>query len=129
MKTKLVFFIASLLFTSEVTFSQALIFCEKADMNGKAVNANTIFTVPKNGGPVTLLFTVPAASKPASVSFDVYRLDNGKEVFQRTIKQDVSASQKFVAKQVTFNDEGRYRVYVFDGSDKPLARSELLIKK
>ncbi|HYV93045.1 MAG TPA: hypothetical protein VE978_14740 [Chitinophagales bacterium] len=129
MKTKLVFFIASLLMISEVSFSQSLIFCDRADVNGKAVNANTIFTVPKNGGPVTLLFTAAASAKPASVSFDVYRLDNGKEVFISTIKQALNGSQNFVAKQMTFYDAGRYRVYVFDTQDKPLARSEVLIKK
>lgn len=130
MKSKLAFFVtAALLSISFASFSQALSFCEKADASGKPVNANTAFTVAKNGGPVTMLFTVPAGSKLTSVSFDVYKIDNGKEVFQSTLKQNVSGSQNWVAKQMTFYNEGRYRVYVFDEQDKQLARAEVLIKK
>ena len=129
MRTKLVFIIASLLFVSEISFSQSLTFCDKTDASGKAVNANTTFTVAKNGGPVTMLFTTSPAAKLSTVSFDVYRLDNGKEVFQSTLKQPVTGGQNWVAKQMTFYNEGRYRVYVFDDQDKPLARAEVLIKK
>jgi len=129
MKSKLAPFIVALLLISEISFSQSLTFCDKADAAGKAINANTTFTVAKNGGPVTMLFTAPPASKLSTVSFDVYRLDNGKEVLVTSMKQPVAGSQNYAAKQMTFYDEGRYRVYVFDDQDKPLARAEVLIKK
>lgn len=130
MKSKLAFFlIAALLSISSASFSQTLTFCDKADASGKPVNASTIFTVAKNGGPVTMLFTLPAGSKLTVVSFDVYKVDNGKEVFQSTLKQPVTGSQNWVSKQMTFYNEGRYRVYVFDDQDKQLSRAEVLIKK
>src|SRR6476646_10776041 len=103
MKSKrALFLIAALLSISFSSFSQALTFCDKADVSGKAVNANTVFTVAKNGGPVTMLFTLPPGSKFTSVSFDVYKIDNGKEVFQSTLKQPVNSSQNWVSKQMTF---------------------------
>ena len=123
------FLIAALLSISFASFSQSLTFCDKADAGGKPVNANSVFTVAKNGGPVTMLFTLPAASKLTSVSFDVYKIDNGKEVFQSTLKQPVNGSQNSVSKQMIFYNEGRYRVYVFDDQDKQLSKGEVLIKK
>jgi hypothetical protein len=130
MKSKrALFLIAALLSISFASFSQALTFCEKVDASGKSVNENTVFTVTKNGGPVTMRFTLPAAYKATLVSFDVYKIDNGKEVFQTTLKQNVTNSQNWVSKQMTFYNEGRYRVYVFDDQDKQLSRAEVLIKK
>jgi hypothetical protein len=110
-------------------FSQSLTFCDKVDGTGKAVNANSAFTIAKNGGPVTLLFTLPAGSRVATVNFDLYKIDNGKEVFQSTMKQPVNAAQGWVSKQITLYNEGKYRVYVFDDQDKQLAKGELTIKK
>ena len=121
--------ILALLAVSLTSFSQSLIFCDKADAAGKPVNANTQFTIGKNGGPVTLLFTFPASAKLNSVNFDLYKIENGKEVFQSTMKQPLNTSQNWVAKQVTLYNEGKYRVYVFDDLDKQLAKSELVIKK
>ena len=121
--------IIALLSVSIASFSQSLTFCEKTDASGKPVNANTQFTIGKNGGPVTLLFAFPATTKLTSVNFDLYKIENGKEVFQSTMKQPVNTSQNWVAKQVTLYNEGRYRVYVFDEQDKQLAKSELVIKK
>lgn len=110
-------------------FSQALTFCDRADVTGKAINAGTTFTIAKNGGPVTLLFSLPSAAKLSTVNFDLYKLENGKEIFQSTMKQPVDASREWVAKQITLYNEGRYRVYVFDDQDKQLAKGELTIRK
>ncbi|MEO5675788.1 MAG: hypothetical protein ABIQ74_14190 [Chitinophagales bacterium] len=108
--------------------SQSLTFCEKADGFGKAVNQNTVFTIADNGGPVTILFTSPSNLNVTVVNFDVYKIDGGKEIYQSTMKQPLSA-QSWVAKQVTFYNDGKYCVYAFDEQDNQLARSEILIRK
>ena len=128
MKTK---FFAALLgaFIWSVTFSfaQKLTFCEKADASGNPVNANTAFTISKNGGPVTLLFTPPLGMKLSSVNFDIYKIIDTKEVYQSSMKQPVTGA--WVSKQVTLYDDGKYRVYVFDENDKQLAKGDLTIKR
>ena len=129
MKTKsvILFFFVCLL--AAPAFSQTLVFAEKVDASGKAVNQNVMFAVGKSGGQVTFLFTLPSAANLPSVNFDLYKLEGGKEVYQSTMKQAVNANQKWVSKQVTFYNEGRYRVYVFDDADKQLAKAELTVKK
>ena len=117
------------LFISLSANAQSLTFCERVDAAGSPVDSNTTFSVSKNGSPVTFYFVLPAGFNSTSVNFDVYRLDQQKEIFHSTIKQPVNASQKVVSKQMTFYDAGRYRVYVFDDKDKQLAKSELMIKK
>ncbi|MFI5134588.1 MAG: hypothetical protein ACHQD9_01925 [Chitinophagales bacterium] len=109
--------------------SQSLTFCERVDGSGAPINSNTVFSVNKNGSPVTFYFVLPAGYNSSSINFDVYRLNQEKEVFHSTIKQPVSASQKSVSKQMTFYDAGTYRIYVFDDKDRQLAKGELTIKK
>ena len=117
------------MFFSVAAFSQALSFSEKLDGSGNPVDPGNVFTVNKNGSPISLYFTMPAGFTGTSVNFDIYRIDEGKEVFHSTMKQAVSPSQKSVVKQMTFYDAGKFRVYVFDEKDKQLAKSDLTIKR
>ncbi len=128
MKTTLIVsLITALSIATNFSSAQKLTFCEKADASGNAINANTTFAVAKNGGPVTLLFNLAAGSKLSAVNFDLYKVVDGKEIYQSTIKQPISGS--WVAKQVTLYDAGKYSVYVFDDADNQLAKGELMIKK
>lgn len=124
MVTATAFLLAGISFTGH---AQSLSFCQKLDASGNPANPSTEFTVGKNGGPVLFYFVPPQSFASASVNFDVYTLQEGKEVFKVTLKQSASGS-KAVAKQMTFYDAGRYRIYVFDDKDKQLAKGELTIK-
>jgi len=130
MKTQfcITLFVSMIVF-STAAFSQSLSFCEKIDAKGNPVNINTAFSVNKNGSPVSFIFALPAGYNGASVNFDIYRVDQEKEVFHSTMKQAVNNSQKTVVKQMTFYDAGKYRIYVFDEKDQQLAKSDLIIKK
>jgi len=108
--------------------SQTLTFCDRVDGSGGAVNSYSTLTVQKNGTPVTFLFTLPKNTPCRNVNFDVYRIVNEKEVYQSTIKQPAS-SNNWVSKQMTFYQEGKYIVYVFDDEDKQLAKGTLMVKK
>lgn len=113
-------------FTSLLS-AQSLSFCEKLDGAGNPVNVNSVFTVGKNGSPVVFYF-VPAQVINAAVSFDVYAVNEGKEVFRSTLKQAGNGA-KPVSKQMTFYDAGHYRIYVFDENDKQLAKGDLTIRR
>src|SRR5258706_12108233 len=130
MKAKVTFlFLAACLIFSGAVFSQQLTFCEKLDARGNPVNPGNTFTVNKNGSPISLCFVTPAGFTGTSVNFDIYRVDDGKEVFHSTMKQPVNSSQKSVVKEMTFYDAGKFRVYVFDEKDQQLAKAELTIKR
>jgi len=81
--------------------AQSLTFCKSVDKDGHAVNASQEFAVAKNGGPVTFLVQFTGTNKPGAVSFDVYKLDKGKEVYSSTIKQNTEPSKNWLSKEVT----------------------------
>lgn len=128
MKTKFSGLTIVFFFCISLAHSQTLSFCERVNADGSAVNSYSSYTIEKNGSPVTFLFTVPTNATTQNVNFDVYRVMNGKEVYQSTVKQ--AASQKnWITKQMTFYQEGQYVIYVFDEKDKNLAKATLTVKK
>ena len=118
-----------MIFFSLAATSQSLTFCEKVDASGNPVNPNTVFSVKQNGSPISFFYILPTGYNGASVNFDIYKIDENKEVFHSTMKQAVNPAQKSVSKQMTFYDAGKYRIYVFDEKDQQLAKSDLVIKK
>jgi hypothetical protein len=119
----------ALAFSSGIN-AQKLSFSEKINSNGDPLNAATTFAVGKNGGVVYIHFVLPANFNGAQVNFDVYRLEaGGKEVFQSTMKQPVTAGKSTVSKQMTFYDAGQYRIYVFNEKDQQLGSGTLTIKQ
>lgn len=123
---RLTFVLGFLITLTPDLLAQSLTFCERIDAAGNPVNVNTVFTVSKNGSPVVFYF-VPGQAMNAALSFDVYAVNDGKEVFRSTLKQNGNGT-KAVSKQMTFYDAGRYRIYVFDENDKQLAKGDITIK-
>jgi hypothetical protein len=123
-------FCLSLFFLMATAFhgnAQSLIFCKTAD-NGRPVNAAQEFTVNKDGGKVTLLLQLPPSIHPSAVSFDIYKVKTGKEIFGSTVKQALEPGKNWVSKEVTFYDAGTYRVYAFDDKDNTITKGNLTIK-
>ena len=107
--------------------AQSLIFCKTAD-NGRPVSSAQEFTVGKDGGKVTFLLQLPPSIHPSVVSFDIYKVQTGKEVFGSTVKQALEPGKNWVSKEVTFYDAGSYRVYAFDDKDNTITKGNLTIK-
>lgn len=108
--------------------AQSLTICKSVDKEGHGVNASQEFTVAKNGGNVTFLVQFTATNKPASVSFDIYKLDKGKEIFSSTIKQNTEPSKNWLSKEITLYEAGSYRVYLYDDKDNLITKSNFTVK-
>ena len=110
------------------SMAQTLTFCKSVDKDGRAVNAAQEFTVAKDGGKVFFLLQLPATIHPTAVSYDVYKIEKGKEVFSSTLKQPTTPNINWLSKEVTFYDPGSYRVYVYDDKDTPITKATFTIK-
>ncbi|MEO6168513.1 MAG: hypothetical protein ABIO46_13290 [Chitinophagales bacterium] len=107
--------------------AQSITFCKSTDKEGHALNASQEFTLTKSGTVIVFLFQF-APTKPSSLSYDLYKVEKGKEVFSATMKQSLDPTKEFISKDVTLYDAGAYRVYVYDDKDKLLAKSGFIIK-
>lgn len=126
-KIPLILFAFSLLAGTNVAEAQSITFCKSTDKEGRALNAGQEFTLTKSGAVIVFLFQL-AAVRPPTVSYDMYKVENGKEVFSATMKQPVDPSKAWLSKEVTLYDAGAYRVYVYDDKDKLLAKSGFTVK-
>jgi len=111
--------------------AQSLTFCKSVDKTGKSLGSSQEFTISKDGGKVTFLFQFSPSTTPmvSEISYDMYVLDKGKEVFNSTMQQAVNANQKWLSKEVTFYQAGTYRVYVYDEKDQLLTKGTVTIRQ
>ena len=129
MRNIIVSVVFTLVFGSlNVLMAQTLTVCKSVDKDGHPVNAAQEFSVAKDGGKVVFLLQLPPAIHPAAVSYDVYKIDKGKEVFSSTLKQPLEPNKNWLLKEVTFYDAGSYRVYVYDDKDNQLTKANFSIK-
>lgn len=126
-KIQLILLAFGLLAGGNTAGAQSITFCKSTDKEGHALNAGQEFTLSKSGTVVVFLVQF-AAAKPASISYDMYKVENGKEVFSATMKQSPDPAKNWLSKEVTLYDAGAYRVYVYDEKDKLLAKSGFTIK-
>lgn len=126
-RLRFIFVLISIPAIVSIANAQAITFCKSVDKEGHAVNAAKEFTL--SGSSARIVFLLQFGSvRPALVSYDLYKLENGKEVFSSTLKQSPEPGKNWLSKEVTLYDVATYRVYAFDDKDKVLGKSEFTLK-
>ena len=116
------------LFTAGVSYSQVLYFCESVDEDGEPVNDANYFTITQDGGYLDFLVRMDSRVGVYSVYYKVYKIRNGKEVYDNTIWQDVEPDWTWFWKEINFYEDGTYDVYVYDEWDNFIASSTIEIE-
>ena len=129
-KIILIVFIALLNFcVADSGYSQSLQFCEDVSKEGVAISASSVFNISTKGGYLKCLTSLPYTIGTSSVSYEVYRIDSdGNEIYDNTIYQDVDPSWTWFWKEITFYDEGRYNISVYDSDKNYLASAQIRIQ-
>lgn len=107
--------------------SQQVIFCETVNHSGIAKNASKEFTIGHDGGFIKILVKMNKEVGSNTVIFDVYKINNGKELFDNTVRMEIQPALTWFYKEITFFKGGAYRVYVYDERDKLLGLGEVKI--
>ena len=124
------FVFAAFLFFTNASQAQSLYFCEAVDKEGYAINESNTFVIGNNGGYFDLLVRLPYELKSYYVNYDIYEVKtDGSEIFSSTIRQDSQPDWEFFWKEMTFYDEGTYKIYVYDDNDYLLTSSTVKVKK
>ncbi|GDX51241.1 hypothetical protein LBMAG27_02880 [Bacteroidota bacterium] len=124
------FVFAAFLFFANASQAQSLYFCEAVDKEGYAINESNTFVIGNNGGYFDLLVRLPYELKSYYVNYDIYEVKtDGSEIFSSTIRQDSQPEWEFFWKEMTFYDEGTYKIYVYDDNDYLLTSSTVKVKK
>ena len=72
---------------------------------------------------------MPNGINSSSITYDIFRLNETKaEIFESTIRQDVSPEYTWFSKEITFHIAGNYNVYVYDDKEKLLCVGRVTIK-
>ena len=108
--------------------AQVLYFCEDVDEDGYPENESSAFTIGTEGGWLKFLVRLDEEVDCNEVKYVIYKVArSGKEKYSTTIYQDVEENWVWFWKQVTFYDDGSYKVYVYDKYDKFLSSGSLKI--
>jgi len=108
-------------------YSQQVVFCESVDRMGVPVKASKDFTIGSGGGFVKILVKLKKEIGSENVVFDIYKVNDNKEVFNNTIRMATQPALTWFYKEITFFYSGEYRVYVYDERDKLLGVGEVRI--
>ena len=127
---KSIFLFSILVFTTHLSYSQKLSFCESIDSStGTPRKTSTTFTISSGGGFLHVLVTMPNGINSSSITYDIFRLNENKlETFESTIHQDVYPEYTWFSKQITFHTAGNYNVYVYDDKEHLLCVGRVTIK-
>ncbi len=118
------------LFISTNSVAQSLHFCEAVDEDGYAINESNTFLIGNDGGYFDLLVRLPYELKSYYVNYDIYEVKaDGSEQFNLTIRQDAQPDWEFFWKEMTFYNEGIFKVYVYDDNDYLITSSIVNVKK
>ena len=108
--------------------AQTLYFCEDVDEDGYPENEATTFTIGENGGWLIMLVKLDDEVDCSQVKYVIYKVSkNGKEKYNTTIYQDVEENWVWFWKKITFYDDGKYNVYVYDEHDNFLTSGSVRI--
>ncbi len=107
--------------------AQEVIFCESVDRSGTPVKASKEFTIGSDGGFIKILVRLKKEIGSENVVFDIYKINDTKEVFNNTIRMTTQPALTWFYKEITFFKQGDYRVYVYDDMDKLLGVGEVKI--
>ena len=108
-------------------FSQQIIFCESVDQSGNPKNASKEFTIGEDGGFIKILIKSNKEIGSNAIIFDVYKLNDEKEIFNNTVRMEIKPAVTWFYKEITFFKSGIYRVYVYDEKDKLIGLGDLKI--
>lgn len=108
-------------------FSQQIIFCESVDQSGNPKDASKEFTIGEDGGFIKILIKTNKEIGSNSIIFDVYKVNDGKELFNNTVRMDIQPVVTWFYKEITFFKSGIYRVYVYDEKDKLIGLGDVKI--
>ncbi len=110
-------------------YSQSLQFCEDVGSNGVPIKPSSVFSIESKGGYLKCLTSLPYRVGTSNVNYEVYRIDSeGNEKYDNTIQQAVDPSWTWFFKEITFYDEGRYNIYVYDSDKNFLASQQIRIQ-
>lgn len=107
--------------------SQDVIFCERVDPSGKAVNESRFFKISPKGGFFDVLVKLSRPVQSQEVVFDIYHKSNGKEDFINSVRMKINPFATWFYKEITFYLKGEYVIYVFDEKDKLLGTGSVKI--
>lgn len=108
--------------------AQSIYFCEDVDEDGYPKNESSSFTIGSKGGWLKILVKLDDEIDCNEIKYIIYKVSrNGKEKYDNTIHQDVEENWVWFWKQVTFYDDGKYNVYVYDKYDNFLTSGSVRI--
>ena len=124
----LVSLIATVLIVTQLATSQAqsLTFCKSVGKEGQPVGVSREFALANGGVSVSILFQFGNA-RPASISYDIYKVEKGKEVFSSTLNQQAAPAANWLSKTLTLYEAGSYRVYIYDAKDQLLIQGSFTV--
>ena len=123
------FVVLTLLILSGSSNSQTLYFCEGVDRDGYPITESAVFNISSSGGYLYFLVRLPYAISCRSVRYEIYKVDRyGYESYSNTIYQDTERDWTWFWKEVTFYDDSKYNVYVYDCYDYLLTSGSLRIQ-
>lgn len=109
-------------------YAQVIFFCEEVDQKGYPENESSSFTMKNSGSWLKLLVRLDDKVDCDEVKYVIYRvLRNGNEKYDTTIYQEVDKDSVWFWKEVTFSDNGKYNIYVYDKYDHFLTSGSLKI--
>jgi hypothetical protein len=108
--------------------AQEIYFCEDVDEDGNPESESSSFTIGPDGGWLKVLVKMNDRIDCNEVKYIIYKVSkSGKENYDNTITQDVQDNWAWFWKQITFYQEGKYRVYVYDKYDNFLVSGSVRI--
>lgn len=114
---------------AEAVSAQTIYFCEGVDDDGYPITeSNTFYINKSSGGYLYFLTRMPYEIGCYEISYDIYKVQGGKETYSTTIYQDVEPNWTWFWKQVTFYEKGTYKIYLYDEDSYLLASATLYIK-
>jgi hypothetical protein len=109
------------LFTPGISNPQNLYFCETVDENGEPINESDHFSISSEGIYLDFLLRMENRIGVNSVCYKIYKIENGKEVYDNSIWQEVEPDWTWFWQEIVFNQEGEFNVYVYDEKGSLLA--------
>ncbi len=112
-----------------ILHSQSLQFCEDVSSDGLPIKPSTVFSISSKGGYLKCLTTLPYRVGTVNVSYEIYKIDSeGNQTYNNSIQQAVDPSWTWFWKEITFYDEGRYDIFVYDIDKNFLASQQIRIQ-
>ena len=123
------FAVMTILMLSGSSNAQTLHFCEGVDGDGYPISESSVFNISSSGGYLYFLVRLPYAINCRSVRYEVYKVDRyGSENYDNTIYQDTERDWTWFWKKVTFYDDAKYNIYVYDCYDYLLTSGSVRIQ-